>query len=67
MDYFNDYDKYIIEKKNSNKISVNITQFNDKNAIFDNVILSIFSSIKEYINGYIAKVKYVIFSFILYI
>ena len=50
IDYYNDYDKYIIEKtKNSNKLSVNITRSNDINTIFDKVILSIFSSNKEHI------------------
>ena len=52
IDYYNDYDKYIIEQTiNSNKIFVNITQSNDINSIFDKIILSIFSSNKEHIAG----------------
>ena len=52
IDYYNDYDKYFIEKaKNSDKIYVNITQSNDTNTSFDKVILSIFSTNKAHIAG----------------
>ena len=52
IDYYNDYDKYIIEKtNNSNKLSVNITQSNDENTTFDKIILSIYSSNKDHIAG----------------
>jgi hypothetical protein len=60
IDYYNDYDKYKIDKvKDSNKISVNITQFNDTNTTFDKVILSIYSTNKEHIAGSdITKLSY---------
>ena len=52
IDYYNDYDKYIVEKaNNSNKIYANITQSKEINTTFDKVILSIFSSNKEHIAG----------------
>ena len=52
IDYYNDYDKYIIKKtNNSNKLSVNITQSNDENTKFDKIILSIYSSNKDHIAG----------------
>ena len=52
IDYYNDYDKYIVEKtNNSNKVYANITQSNEINTTFDKVILSIFSSNKEHIAG----------------
>ena len=52
IDYYNDYDKYIVEKtNNSNKMYANITQSKEINTTFDKVILSIFSSNKEHIAG----------------